>query len=54
MQLLDDHLWQLYERGWIGADEMIDKGRDSSGLTQKVHNAGGKVGRAELDNPNQN
>jgi twitching motility protein PilT len=51
MQLLDDHLWQLYERGWIGADEMIDKGRDSSGLTQKVHNAGGKVGRAELDNP---
>ena len=51
MQLLDDHLWQLYERGWIDAEEMIDKGRDSTGLTQKVHDAGGTVGRAELDNP---
>ncbi len=49
MQLLDDHLWSLYERGWIGAEEMIDKGRDSNALTQKVHNAGGKVGRSELD-----
>ena len=49
MQLLDDHLWNLYERGWIGAEEMIDKGRDSNSLTQKVHTAGGKVGRSELD-----
>ncbi len=49
MQLLDDHLWRLYDRGWIDADEMIDKGRDSNSLTQKVHNAGGKVGRPELD-----
>ena len=51
MQLLDDHLWDLYERGMIDAEEMIDKGRDSNGLTQKVHNSGGKVGRSELDNP---
>ena len=51
MQLLDDHLWRLYEEGKIDAEEMIDKGRDSNGLTQKVHNLGGKVGRAELDNP---
>ncbi len=51
MQLLDDHLWSLYERGMIGPEEMIDKGRDSNGLTAKVHNAGGKVGRSELDNP---
>ncbi|MAI66369.1 MAG: type IV pili twitching motility protein PilT [Phycisphaerae bacterium] len=49
MQLLDDHLWKLYEKGWIGAEEMIDKGRDSNSLTQKVHTAGGKVGRSELD-----
>jgi len=49
MQLLDDHLWTLYERGIIGAEEMIDKGRDSNTLTQKVHKAGGKVGRTELD-----
>jgi twitching motility protein PilT len=51
MQLLDDHLWTLYEKGMIDAEEMIDKGRDSNGLTEKVHTAGGKVGRAELDDP---
>ena len=51
MQLLDDHLWTLYEKGMIDAEEMIDKGRDSNSLTQKVHNTGGKVGRAELDTP---
>ncbi|MDP7009532.1 MAG: type IV pilus twitching motility protein PilT [Phycisphaerales bacterium] len=49
MQLLDDHLWSLYERGMIGAEEMIDKGRDSNALTQKVHSTGGTVGRTELD-----
>jgi twitching motility protein PilT len=51
MQLLDDHLWKLYENGMIDAEEMIDKGRDSNSLTQKVHQAGGKVGRDELDLP---
>jgi twitching motility protein PilT len=51
MQLLDDHLWTLYERGMIAAEDMIDKGRDPNALTQKVHGAGGKVGRVELDSP---
>ena len=51
MQLLDDHLWSLYERGMIGAEDMIDKSRDPNALTQKVHNVGGKVGRVELDSP---
>ncbi len=49
MQLLDDHLWSLYERGLISADEMIDKGKNPSDLTEKVHRAGGVVGRTELD-----
>ena len=49
MQLLDDHLWSLYEQGMISAEEMIDKGRDSNSLTQKVHNTGGTIGRTELD-----
>ncbi len=49
MQLLDDHLWSLYERGMISADEMIDKGKNPMDLTQKVHRAGGVVGRTELD-----
>ena len=51
MQLLDDHLWSLYERGIADPEEMIDKGRDATALTLKVHAAGGKVGRAELDMP---
>jgi twitching motility protein PilT len=49
MQLLDDHLWALYSRGMIGADEMIDKGKDPGELTEKVHRAGGQVGRIEMD-----
>ena len=49
MQLLDDHLWTLYAKGLISADEMIDKGKDPGELTEKVHRAGGQVGRTELD-----
>jgi twitching motility protein PilT len=49
MQLLDDHLWRLYQEGLISAEEMIDKGKDPSVLTEKVHRAGQLVGRSELD-----
>ena len=49
MQLLDDHLWSLYQRGLISAEEMVDKGKDAADLTQKVHRSGGSVGRSELD-----
>ncbi len=49
MQLLDDHLWSLYQRGWISAEEMIDKCKNQSDLTNKVHAAGGTIGRIELD-----
>lgn len=51
MQLLDDHLWSLYSRGMIDAEEMIDKCKDPSALQTKVHQAGGVIGRAELDDP---
>ena len=49
MQLLDDHLWDLFVRGIISADEMIDKGKNPGDLTEKVHRAGGRVARTELD-----
>jgi len=49
MQLLDDHLWSLYSKGLIDAEEMIDKSKDPGDLTEKVHRAGRKVGRVELD-----
>ncbi len=49
MQLLDDHLWTLYTKGMIAAEEMIDKSKDPGELTEKVHRAGGSVGRTELE-----
>ncbi len=53
MQLLDDHLWQLYERGVISASDMIDRASDAQGLAEKVHRLGQKIGRTELDTPEE-
>jgi twitching motility protein PilT len=36
MQLLDDHLWQLYETGKITKEEMLDKGREPGALQDKA------------------
>jgi len=49
MQLLDDHLWTLYTRGMISAEEMVDKSKNPGDLTDKVHRLGRTVGRMELD-----
>ncbi|MEX0746252.1 MAG: type IV pilus twitching motility protein PilT [Phycisphaeraceae bacterium] len=49
MQLLDDHLWMLYEQGIIAAEDMIDKGKNPQQLIEKVHRAGRSTGRVELD-----
>ena len=49
MQLLDDHLWTLYSRGMISAEEMIDKSKNPGDLRDKVHRLGRTIGRAEWD-----
>jgi len=49
MQLLDEHLWSLYTRGMIAADEMVDKAKNGPDLADRVHRLGRQVGRAELD-----
>ncbi len=49
MQLLDDHLWNLYMDGKISGEEMIDKSKNPGDLRDKVHRLGRTVGRAELD-----
>jgi len=36
MQLLDEHLWQLYERGKITLEEMLDKSRQPGTLQDKA------------------
>jgi len=40
MQLLDDHLWTLYERGMIDAAEMLDKARHAGEIQEKLEKAG--------------
>ena len=49
MQLLDDHLWSLYSKGMISAEEMVDKSKNPQSLKDKVHKSGKTVGRPELD-----
>ncbi len=37
MQLLDEHLWKLYDNGIINLEEMIDKGRQPGALQDKAN-----------------
>ena len=49
MQLLDDHLWELYAEGKIAIDEMLDKGRSPSALLEKAEKAGGSFTSKEIE-----
>ena len=49
MKLLDDFLWELYSKDLILAEDMIDRAANAEVLAEKVHRAGGQVGRPELD-----
>ena len=49
MKLLDDFLWELYEKDLIDAGDMIDRASNADNLIEKVHRAGGTIGRPELD-----
>src|SRR5436190_3959822 len=40
MQLLDEHLWNLYERGQVAADEMLDKARHPGDIQEKLEKIG--------------
>jgi twitching motility protein PilT len=37
MQLLDEHLWRLYDTGRINLQEMLDKGRQPGALQDKAN-----------------
>ena len=41
MQLLDDHLWELYSKKIIGKDEMLEKSRLPDELEEKARKAAG-------------
>lgn len=51
MQLLDEHLWNLYDTGKITLEEMLDKGRQPGALqdkaTAKIHSKKAKGKREE-------
>lgn len=49
MQLLDDHLWSLYSKGMISAEEMVDKCKNQADLRDRVHKIGRTIGRPEWD-----
>lgn len=49
MQLLDDHLWYLYSNGIIKPEDMVDRAKEPSTIVERLHNAGARVGRSELD-----
>src|SRR3954451_4455203 len=40
MQLLDDHLWALFQAGKIGAEEAIDKSKTPGGMVDRMQRAG--------------
>ncbi len=49
MQLLDEHLWSMYTRGIVSAEDMIDKAKNPADLRDRVHKLGKTVGRMEWD-----
>ncbi|HPD46132.1 MAG TPA: type IV pilus twitching motility protein PilT [Anaerohalosphaeraceae bacterium] len=42
MQLLDDHLWELYDADRISLEEMLDKARQPSALLEKAEKKAGR------------
>ena len=50
MQLLDDHLWQLFNAGKISAEEAIDKSKNAGYMADRLNKAGVlNVGGDELE-----
>ncbi len=49
MQLLDDHLWDLYTKKIISAEEAVDKCKDPTEMAIKVKQAGGHFERTEYE-----
>ncbi len=49
MQLLDDHLWSLFEKGILSGEDMLDKSRAREAMIEKLKRAGHRFKRAELE-----
>ena len=52
MQLLDDHLWQLYDKGLVEGDEVLERARFPADMQSKMdEKARGQAGIAAKDKP---
>jgi len=49
MQLLDDHLWQLFTAGKISKEEAIDKSKHPGHMVERMQRAGIMVDRPDLE-----
>ena len=53
MQLLDEHLWSIFGKGIITAEEMIENSRNPGDLKDRIRKAGGTVPGMEFDSPSE-
>ena len=53
MQLLDEHLWSIFGKGMITAEEMIENSRNPGDLKDRIRKAGGTVPGMEFDSPSE-
>ena len=53
MQLLDEHLWSIFSKGMITAEEMIENSRNPGDLKDRIRKAGGTVPGMEFDSPSE-
>ena len=49
MQLLDEHLWNIFGKGIITAEEMIENSRNPDDLKERIRKAGGTVPGMDFD-----
>ena len=53
MQLLDEHLWSIFSKGIITAEEMVENSRNPDDLKDRIRKAGGTVPGMEFDGPSE-
>jgi len=53
MQLLDEHLWNIFGKGIITAEEMIENSRNPDDLKERIRKAGGTVPGMDFDGPSE-
>ena len=49
MQLLDDHLWDLFNAGIISDEDLLDKAKIPSAMIERAHQHGKTIRRSELE-----